>query len=592
MAYVVEKLKQVLGLGFAASEQGVIEAVESQAKTLEELKRELGLPKDATTEQVRERLKKLKAEHEELLGLKGEWEAREKAELEMTQWQALYKSEDWLGCWIGLGIIAVVFFLYSATGTTIKAPSFRWATDGEFQSQVATLAPAIDRLAKQAGDKGEPALAEQAQALSAAIAGKNRKAIGAAAKKVAEAAKQAKDKDLKDRAGKYAGEISRQAGSLLDKVISRDNLLLSFYIALALLVIGMIGMALMGQPVGYFITGFPFVFLIAWASLFLAGNYTIHEYGLEYVLFCLIFGLLVSNTVGVPAWMMPAVRTEFYIKSGLVILGARVLFGVIIKAGFLGMIQALAVVSVVWYGCWWLCKKLDIDDEFSAMLSSAVSICGVSAAIATAGAVKGDPKKLSYVTSIVLVCAVPMMVLMPIISKAFGIPDAVAGAWLGGTLDTSGSVVAAGALISDMAMKVGVTVKMSQNVLIGFAAFILSVVWTLKGVKEGEQVSLWEIWYRFPKFVLGFLASSLLFSFVLSEATIKAIGKPLQSIEVWWFALAFASIGLETRFMDLAALGGGRPALAFLAAQGFNVIWTLILAYLLFGGLIFPAPKF
>ncbi len=161
------------------------------------------------------------------------------------------------------------------------------------------------------------------------------------------------------------------------------------------------------------------------------------------------------------------------------------------------------------------------------MLSSAVSICGVSAAIATAGAVKGDPKKLSYVTSIVLICAVPMMVLMPIISKSFGIPDAVAGAWLGGTLDTSGSVVAAGALISDLAMKVGVTVKMSQNVLIGLAAFILSVVWTMKGVKEGEEATLWEIWYRFPKFVLGFLASSLLFSFVLSEATIKAIGRPL-----------------------------------------------------------------
>lgn len=592
MAYVVEKLKKVLGLGFAASEQGVIEAVEAQAKTLAELKAELGLPPDAPLSQVKEELRRLKAEHEELMGLKGEWEAREKAELEMTQWQALYKSEDWLGVWIGLGIIAVFLILYSAFGTVPKAPTFRWTTDGEFQAAVATLAPAIDRLAREAADKGEPGLAEQAQALSAAIAGKNRKAIGAAAKKLEEAAKQAKNKDLKDRAGKYASEISRQAGSLLEKVLSADNLLLSFYIFIALGIIGAIGMALMGQPVGYFITGFPFVFIISWLALFLAGNYTIHEYGLEYVLFCLIIGLFVSNVIGVPGWMMPAVRTEFYIKSGLVILGARVLFGVIMKAGFLGMIQALLVVSVVWYGCWWLCKRLEIDDEFAAMLSSAVSICGVSAAIATAGAVKGDPKKLSYVTSIVLVCAVPMMVLMPIISKAFGIPDAVAGAWLGGTLDTSGSVVAAGALISDLAMKVGVTVKMSQNVLIGVAAFILSVVWTLKGTKVGEKPSLMEIWYRFPKFVLGFLASSLLFSFVLSDATIKAIGRPLQSIEVWWFALAFTSIGLETRFMDLAALGGGRPALAFLVAQGFNIVWTLILAYLLFGGIIFPAPQF
>jgi len=588
----LEKLKKILGLGFAASEEGVIEEVESQAKALQEIREALGLPPDTPVAEVKDRLKNLKAEHQELMGLKGQWEAREEEELKVSQWQALYKSEDWLGCWIGLGIIAVAILYFSFTSLSYKAPAFRWTTAAEFQGHVAAMAPVVDQIVKQAGDKGEAALQEQAQALQKAIATKDRKAIGAAGKKMDEAAKKAKDKDLKAKAGTVGKGFSDQAGRLPDKVMSADNLRYSLYILVAYLFIGIIGMALMGQPVGFFITGFPFVFLISWVSLFLAGNYTIHDYGLEYVLFCLILGLLVSNTVGTPRWMMPAVRTEFYIKAGLVILGARVLFGVIMKAGFLGMIQALAVVSVVWYACWWLCMRLGIDEEFAAMLSSSVSICGVSAAIATAGAVKGDPKKLSYVTSIVLVCAVPMMVLMPLISKAVGMSDAVAGAWLGGTLDTSGSVVAAGALISDLAMKVGVTVKMSQNVLIGVAAFILSVVWTMKGQKEGEQASLREIWYRFPKFVLGFLASSLLFSFILSEPTIKAIGKPVQSLEVWFFALAFTSIGLETRFMDIAALGGGRPALAFLVAQGFNVFWTLLLAYLLFGGILFPSPVF
>lgn len=586
----LERLKKLLGLSLEAPEEGVIEEVASQ---VEEIRQTLGLPPDAPLAEIRERLKTLKAEHEELLGLKGQWEEREKKELGgYTQWQALYKSEDWLGVWIGLGIIGIAVLYFSLTGLGYKAPSFRWTTTGEFQSHITAMAPVVDQLVKQAGDKGEAALQEQAQALQKAIAAKDRKAVGAAAKKLEEGAKQSKDKGLKAKAGELGKDFSGQAGRLPDKVIAWDNIKYSLYIAAAFLFIGIIGMALMGESVGFFITGFPFVFLISWLALFLAGNYTIHEYGLEYVLFCLIIGLLVSNTVGVPEWMRPAVKTEFYIKTGLVILGARVLFGVIMKAGFLGMIQALAVVTVVWYCCWWLCKKMGIDDDFAAMLSSAVSICGVSAAIATAGAVKGDPKKLSYVTSIVLMCAVPMMVLMPIISKAVGMPDAVAGAWLGGTLDTSGSVVAAGALISDLAMKVGVTVKMSQNVLIGLAAFILSVVWTMKGAAVGEKPSLLEIWYRFPKFVLGFLASSLLFSFALSEATIKAIGRPLQSLEVWWFALAFTSIGLETRFMDLAKLGGGRPAVAFLVAQGFNVIWTLILAYLLFGGILFPAPVF
>ncbi len=559
---------------------------------IERIKRLLGLPAGAGNREIEARLAELMEKEEELEAIKGGTAARVKEELEMSQWQALYKTEDWLGCWIGLGIIAAAIWYFSMTGFSFKAPAFKWTTAGEFQSHIAAMSPVVDQLVKQAEAKGETALQEQALALQAAIAAKDRKAVSAASKKLEEAVKQTKDKALKAKGGDLGKDLGGQAGRLIDKVTAPENFTYSLYIALAYLIIGIIGMSLMGQPVGFFITGFPIVFIIAWVSLFLAGNYTINEYGLEYVLFCLILGLFVSNIFGVPKWLLPAVRTEFYIKIGLVILGARVLFGVIMKAGALGMLQALAVVSVVWYGCWWLCKKLQVDDEFAAMLSSAVSICGVSAAIATAGAVKGDPKKLSYVTSIVLLCAVPMMVLMPIISKAFDIPDAVAGAWLGGTLDTSGSVVAAGALISDLAMKVGVTVKMSQNVLIGFAAFILSVVWTLKGVKEGEQASLWEIWYRFPKFVLGFLTSSLLFSFVLSENTIKAIGRPLQELEVWWFALAFTSIGLETRFTDIAKLGGGRPALAFLIAQAFNVIWTLILAYLLFGGILFPSPVF
>jgi len=185
--------------------------------------------------------------------------------------------------------------------------------------------------------------------------------------------------------------------------------------------------------------------------------------------------------------------------------------------------------------------------------------------------------------------------LQPYISKVFGIPDEVAGAWLGGTLDTSGSVVAAGSLISETAMKVGVIVKMSQNVLIGFAAFILAVVWTFKQVEDvpgAGKPGAGEIWHRFPKFVLGFMAASVLFSFFLDPKVVSAVKGQLGGLRTIWFALAFTSIGLETNFRELATLGGGRPAAAFLIAQGFNVIWTLLLAYLLFGGILFAAPKF
>jgi len=274
-----------------------------------------------------------------------------------------------------------------------------------------------------------------------------------------------------------------------------------------------------------------------------------------------------------------------------VIMGATILFQEIMTAGALGMMQAVGVVIVVWYFSFWLAKRLRLDDEFAAILSSAVSICGVSAAIATCGAIQGDRRKLSYVASVVLIVAVPMIVLQPWIIRWLNMPDVVGGAWLGGTLDTTGSVVAAGALISETAMKIGTIVKFSQNVLIGFAAFALSIWWTVRQPREGqEKPSARVIWDRFPKFVLGFIVSSLVFSLLIDAATVKATKNLIAGLRTWWFALAFTSIGLETRFTDLLSMEGGRPLAVFLGAQFANLVWTLLLAYLIFGGVFFAPP--
>ena len=340
-----------------------------------------------------------------------------------------------------------------------------------------------------------------------------------------------------------------------------------------------------------FVVGLPVIFALAWGARLLAGNGLFVNFGIEYVIFALLIGLLISNTVGTPEWLKPAVQTEFFIKTGLVILGAGLLFHEVLQAGALGIVQALLVVFVVWYSCFWLCRKLKVDDEFAAMLSTAVSICGVSAAIAACGAIQGDKKKLSYVTSLVLIVAVPMMIVMPWVVKATGMDDLVAGAWLGGTLDTSASVVAAGALISDTAMKTGVIVKFSQNALIGVAAFALAIWWAFKLRQQtGETPSASVIWERFPKFVIGFVIASALFSFFLAPELVNGTKGALAEIRTWWFALAFVSIGLETRFVDLATTDRGRPALAFLGAQTINVFWTLLIAWLLFGGVIVAQP--
>lgn len=353
-----------------------------------------------------------------------------------------------------------------------------------------------------------------------------------------------------------------------------------------------IGIRLMGGSARSFAIAFPVVFFLGWLAQFIAGQAQMKAWGLTYVITGLALGLLISNALRIPRWMQDAVRTEYYIKTGLVILGSNILIGEILQAGMLGVAQAFAVILAIWYVCFWIARKMRVDDEFSAMLATAVSICGVSAAIAACGAVQGDRKKLSYVTSLVLVVAIPMMIVMPWIIANFEIPPLVGGAWLGGTIDTSGAVVAAGELVGESAMNAAVIVKFSQNAMLGLAAFALSVWWTFRtGAAKGEKPSVKIIWERFPKFVLGFIAASVLFSFALSPEFVESSKGLMKGLRTWWFALAFVCIGLETRFRDLVAMDEGRPAVAFLLAQSVNVFWTLLIAWLLFGGVLFEVPS-
>ncbi|MGB3066342.1 YeiH family protein [Sphingobacterium thalpophilum] len=347
-----------------------------------------------------------------------------------------------------------------------------------------------------------------------------------------------------------------------------------------------LGAWLLGKSVRSLLVVFPVVFVLTVLALILAGNATVKEYNLEAVIFSLAVGLLISNCFKLPDWFKEALSTELYVKIGLILLGTTVIFGDILKAGSLGLIQALAVVLSVWYFAFWICKKLKIDKEMSLMLSSAVSICGVSAAIATSGAIKGDSKKLSYVISLVLITAIPMMIFMPYMAEWMGLSQEVTGAWLGGSIDTTGAVVASGSLVGEEALKISTIVKFSQNVLLGLAAFAISIYWTYaKSVDEEtkrDKPTLKIIWERFPKFVLGFVFASLLFSFVISPEKVDAVKGSLKNLQGLWFTLAFTSIGLETNFKDLFVQDNKKPLYAFLIAQTFNVAITLLIALLLF----------
>lgn len=397
--------------------------------------------------------------------------------------------------------------------------------------------------------------------------------------------------------------VAWESGAELSgRALSPDNIIRAVQVGLLLLIPAAAGAVVLGARLVRFVAGFSLIYVMAWLAQVIGGNATMSALGLEYVIFALVIGLAFRQMLSrLPAWVEDAVRTEYYIKTGLVVLGAGILFGELVEAGALGIAQAIIVVLSVWFFCFWLCKRLRVNDELSAMLCTAVSICGVSAAIAACGAIHGDRKKLSYVTSLVLIVAIPMLVVMPWIARVAGLPEPVAGAWLGGTLDTSAAVVAAGELVSDVARDAAVVVKLSQNALIGVAAFLLTVWWTLRqgsgqairqGASDRPRTGLAVIWDRFPKFVIGFMLVSFIFSFALADVLVKETRGLLNGLRTMWFAIAFVSIGLETSIGGLVSTGEGRPAIAFLGGQAFNIVVTLVVAWLFFGGILFDAPSF
>lgn len=372
---------------------------------------------------------------------------------------------------------------------------------------------------------------------------------------------------------------------LINKVFALDNIGHAFIVFGFMLLMVLLAGFFSGKKFKSMLYSFPVVFFLTMLAMVVGGNKFLKDWGFETVIFSLLMGLFISNVFSIPAWLKESLSSELFVKIGLVLLGTNVLFSDLLEAGSLGLIQSCVVVFTVWNFCFWLCRKMKIDKEMSLMLSSAVSICGVSAAVATAGAIRGDKKKLSYVVSLVLIVAVPMIVIMPLLAKALGLSEPMAGAWIGGTIDTTGAVAATGAMYGEEALKISTIVKFSQNVLLGIAAFAISIYWsyTRKDVNQEDKPTLKVIWQRFPKFVLGFVAASVVFSFFVAPEVVSESKSILKNIQGMWFALAFTSIGLETDFRSFITRENKRTTLAFIGAQAFNVLFTLLIAWFLFG---------
>jgi len=361
-------------------------------------------------------------------------------------------------------------------------------------------------------------------------------------------------------------------------------------------ILTLIGAAAMKKDVKLYIPGFLVIFALTFISMVISKQAFIKKWGISYVLFALIFGLIISNFFKVPRILKEAGLTEFFIKIGLVCMGATIMFSVVLKAGAIGIIQAVVVATTVWFMTYFICRKFAISQRFSSIIATANSICGVSATIAAGGAVQGDPKEISYMVAWVLVCAVVLIIVMPPIAIWMGLPNNMAGAWVGGVIDNTGAVIAAGEVIGGKAaVNAAAMVKMGQNVLIGLVAFLMAIwaTMSLDRAEGAERPSFMEIWYRFPKFVIGFMVASLIVSFLVEPGmgakAAKGVAKACKSYRSWFFAICFVSIGLETNFKELVSVGGGRPAAAYWISQTANAVWTLFIVWILWSGTFFTA---
>lgn len=559
-----------------------------------------------------------------------------------SQWSDLWKKEDFLAIWLGFIIISVCVLAYTtfgpkaefaekiATANQIqeaelaKAPfktiawhnaqdakklkgsssafgkfASHWTkTPGSWKTNPMDSLIRSESQAQALNEKGMPKYEEAKGklevALAAAVAAEEAAAGASFQNQALNDEATAKISEWRD-AQKAVGDAKKKVGN---KPYNYIPTLIGLCIFIAL-IFGA-GIAMMGKSAPAFLQGFVIVFLVAVLAYILGGQAISKQYGFGAEAWGVLLGMVIANTVGTPKWVLPACEVEFFIKTGLVLLGAEVLFNKIVAIGTPGIFVAWVVTPVVLV-CTYIFgqKVLKMPSKtLNVVISADMSVCGTSAAIAAAAACRAKKEELTLSIGLSLVFTAIMMIAMPAFIKAVGMPEILGGAWMGGTIDSTGAVAAAGAFLGQKAMYVAATIKMIQNVMIGVTAFCIAVYWCTKvDCVAGKTVGAGEIWHRFPKFVLGFIAASIIFS-ILDQGMGKDLGGAVvdqgivrggtRLLRGWFFALSFAAIGLSTNFRELAKyFKGGKPLILYVCGQSLNLVLTLTMAYIMFY-VVFP----
>ncbi|MGH6735904.1 MAG: putative sulfate exporter family transporter [Methyloceanibacter sp.] len=425
-----------------------------------------------------------------------------------------------------------------------------------------------------------------------------------------------------------AGEVYAALGGFV-------ALLLTYAFVLVLL---LFAAAALGVNVGRFAASFTVIFWLAYAC-WVIGNYAyiavttpadMEKFGIAWslrltgesgYLIALLAGLFIANALpGFARWLNEAARPELFIKTAIVILGgtlgikAAEQLGLASSVMFRGLAAIVEAYLIYWAVVYWVARKwFVLSREWAAPLASGISICGVSAAIATAGAIRARPMVAVMVSSLVVVFAMVELLILPFLAAAFlSHEPMVAAAWMGLAVKTDGAAVASGAITealiyADAAARGVVyekgwmlgtttTVKIFIDIFIGVWAFILAYIWTrhIEPRKEGDELRSREIWERFPKFVLGFVATFLIVFVIAltSEAAAKPLDAAMSEANVFrqiFFLLTFFTIGLLSDLRRLWQEGIGRLAAVYVVCLFGFVIWVgLAISWIFFNGVYPP----
>ncbi|WGI35391.1 YeiH family protein [Mycolicibacterium aubagnense] len=317
---------------------------------------------------------------------------------------------------------------------------------------------------------------------------------------------------------------------------------------------------------------------VAWLALAKQQHWRVPD--IEYVLWAIVFGLIITNTVGLHRIFRPGVGTyEFWLKIGIVLLGARFVLGDVLKLGATSLLQilidmtvagAIIIAAARWFG---------LSGKLGSLLAIGTSICGVSAIIAAKGAIRARNSDVSYAIASILALGAVALFVLPPLGHAIGLTDHEFGLWAGLAVDNTAETTATGYLFSDEAGKIAVLVKSVRNALIGFVVLGFAIYWAARGeadaVASGVRAKAVFVWQKFPKFVLGFLAvSAVVTAGLLSKGQVANLG----AVSKWAFLLTFAGVGLSTDFRQIARTGW-RPLVV--AVIGLVVVATVSLALVL-----------